>query len=175
MNQEQIIIELNGAYTRFNQFINSLTEPELLFSYEHKWNALQQLQHIVLCVAPLVHLSGMPAETIAQQFGRVSKEGRSYDTLLQEYVEKLAEGGKAPERFLPEIVSPDQKISLNNKLAGMIQELVKRIGNFNEQELDTLAIPHPLLGVLSFREMLYNAIYHVQHHQALAAIYLSKK
>ena len=175
MNQEQIIIELNGAYTRFSQYINSLTEQELLFSYEHKWNALQQLQHIVLCVAPLVHVSGMSAEAIKQQFGLVVRESRSYETLQHEYAKKLADGGKAPERFLPEIISPDQKTSLNNKLAGMIQELVKRIGNFNEQELDTLAIPHPLLGVLSFREMLYNAIDHVQHHQALAAIYLSKK
>jgi hypothetical protein len=35
---------------------------------------------------------------------------------------------------------------------------------FSEKDLDTLILPHPLLGKVTLREMLYFTIYHVQHH-----------
>ena len=49
----------------------------------------------------------------------------------------------------------------------LIDKLISEIDVFTENELDTLSIPHPLLGSISLREMLYNAIYHVEHHQKI--------
>jgi hypothetical protein len=43
--------------------------------------------------------------------------------------------------------------------------LARRIDRFSETQLDQLILPHPLLGKLTLREMLYFTIYHVQHHQ----------
>jgi hypothetical protein len=31
--------------------------------------------------------------------------------------------------------------------------------------LDLLILPHPLLGKLTLREMLYFTLYHVEHHE----------
>ena len=36
---------------------------------------------------------------------------------------------------------------------------------FSEDEIDTYILPHPLLGKLTIREMIYFTIYHVEHHQ----------
>jgi len=46
-----------------------------------------------------------------------------------------------------------------------VQALARRIDRFSETQLDQLILPHPLLGKLTLREMLYFTIYHVQHHQ----------
>ena len=62
----------------------------------------------------------------------------------------------------------------NTGMPELIEKLNKEIEVFTEEELDTLLIPHPLLRNISLREMLYNAIYHVEHHQKQAENNLKK-
>lgn len=154
---------LAEKYNAFLDYINGLSNEEYLFSYQQKWTAAQQLEHIVLCLKPLVQFFGLDRSTIIQKFGKVESTGRNYDVLLRDYVAKLNEGGKAPEQYVPTTSSDDREI-LNMSLLKMIDELCLKIETFTEWELDTLGIPHPLLGKLSLREMLFNAIYHVEHH-----------
>ena len=40
-----------------------------------------------------------------------------------------------------------------------------RADSFSEKQLDTFILPHPLLGKLTLREMLYFTIYHAEHHK----------
>ncbi|XZF14722.1 DinB family protein [Chitinophagaceae bacterium MMS25-I14] len=168
MNKQAIIHLLTEKYSSFIDYINTLSTDEYLFDHEGKWTAGQQAEHIVLCVKPLVQVFSMDKAAIAQNFGVTKRESRTYDVLLNDYKEQLNEGGKAPGRYLPATVSQDQKEILNETLSQNIKELCARIETFNEQELDSLLIPHPLLGKLTLREMLYNAAYHVEHHQTQA-------
>ncbi len=167
MNKPAIIDSLTKNYHAFIHYINGLTPEEYSFSANQKWTAGQQLEHIVLCVKPLVQVFSMEPLMIEQNFGRANRPGRAYEVVLTDYTEKLQEGGKAPERYVPEAISQDQRIILTETLANRIKELCSKIDNFTEEDLDGLCIPHPLLGSLTLREMLYNAIYHVEHHHNL--------
>ena len=51
------------------------------------------------------------------------------------------------------------------QLNQLISALCLKLDDYSEAELDHYSIPHPLLGALSLREMLYNMIDHVQVHQ----------
>lgn len=175
MTKQDITTAFTTNYTAFTHYINSLSESEYAFSYEGKWTAGQQLEHIVMCVKPLVQVFSMDKNAIAQTFGTTDKPGRDYDTLLSEYKTKLTEGGKAPSKFVPETTSVEQRQALSEKLPQLINSLNEKIETFTDAELDTLCIPHPLLGSISLREMLYNAIYHVQHHHRLAVANLKQK
>ncbi len=166
MNKQTIIGLLNEHYNSFVVYINGLTEEEYVFSNHGKWTAAQQLAHIVLCVKPLVQVFSMDKSAIAHTFGHTDKPGRSYEVLLDNYLVKLQEGGKAPERFVPAATPANQKEALCETLAKLVKELCSKIETFSESELDSLLIPHPLLGNITLREMLYNAIYHVGHHRA---------
>jgi len=165
MNKQEIGELLTKNYQSFINYINDLTPQEYAFSYQQKWTAAQQLEHMVLCVKPLVQVFSMDKPAIEQNFGVTDKPSRSYDVLLKDYLDKLGQGGKAPNRYVPETVLPEQRKELSDTLAKMIRELCAKIETFTEQELDTLCIPHPLLGNLTLREMLYNAAYHVQRHE----------
>jgi hypothetical protein len=169
MDKQAIIDSLVENHKSFVIYIRDLTADEYFFSHQQKWSAAQQLAHIVLCVKPLVQVFNMNKSAIKTNFGVVSSKGRTYDILLNDYLGKLAEGGKAPEKYIPEVISSDQRIVLVETLEKMINDLRAGIENFTEPELDSLAIPHPLLGKLSMREMLYNAIYHVVHHHQLTS------
>jgi hypothetical protein len=168
MNKQAIIDLLHKNYSSFITYIHDLSPGEYSFHNEEKWTAGQQLEHIVLCVKPLVQVFSMDKLTIEQNFGRSGKPGRTYEVLLENYLEKLKEGGKAPVRYVPEAITPNQRALLSETLTKLIQDLSSKIETFTEEELDSLLIPHPLLGNLTLREMLYNAAYHVQHHHEQA-------
>jgi hypothetical protein len=57
------------------------------------------------------------------------------------------------------------RAALLEKLEKRTAALARKVQKMTDNQLDTLLLPHPLLGKLTFREMLYFTIYHVQHHQ----------
>ena len=95
-------------------------------------------------------------------FGRANRPSRSYDELVTRYKEKLQAGGKSTARFLPD--STCDRLALIQTLQNHVNSLSSRINRFSESELDEFILPHPLLGKLTLREMLYFTIYHVEHH-----------
>lgn len=167
MNKINIAHQLTENYTAFIRFVQSLTPEQYDHAPEGKWTAGQQLAHLVLCVKPLVQVYGMPAAMIMQTFGQTDRGSRSYDELTQTYREKLEEGGKAPSKFVPEPSPFHQREELCITLDNLIATLNREIAAFTDEELDTLQVPHPLLGNLTLREMLFNAIYHAEHHHRM--------
>ncbi len=112
---------------------------------------------------------------IEKSFGSTARHGRTYEELKAEYLTKLGSGGLAPEKYVPKPENePDREVLVQN-LQSLVETLCSEIETFSEQELDTLCIPHPLFGLLTLREMLYNASYHVEHHQVIAKQYLDNK
>jgi hypothetical protein len=91
-----------------------------------------------------------------------NRPSRSYEELVIKYKAKLAAGGKATSRFIPK-----KEISISastQKLTRLINSLCANLNSYSETQLDQFILPHPLLGKLTLREMLYFTIYHVQHH-----------
>lgn len=165
MHKQEIIAKLKDNYFSFLVSIHELSEEEYTFQYEDKWTAAQQMEHIVLCVQPLVQVYGMNTMAIEQLFGKTARRNNTYDELVEMYLSKLQAGGKAPTNFLPQ--SHYSRAQMLHQLNELIQTLQDQIMAFNETELETLLIPHPLLESITLKEMLYNAIYHVEHHQTL--------
>jgi hypothetical protein len=175
MDKTAIIHLLVEKHDAFGKYINGLTDEEYQHCDQEKWTAEKQLEHIVLCLKPLVQVFSMDKKTIEQTFGKTERESVTYDVLLGQYLQKLNEGGKAPARYVPETTIQNQKEQLINELNVIVKKLCSLIELFAEQELDQLCIPHPLLGNLTMREMLYNTIYHVEHHQQQAVQNLKNK
>jgi hypothetical protein len=175
MDKAEIIVALKKNHNSFIQYINELTNEEYLFSDQPKWTAGQQLEHIVLCVKPLVQVFSMDKLMIEKNFGTAKNPSRTYEVLLDEYSAKLKAGGKAPERYVPASSVSNQKEMLTEKLTNLVNDLCSQIENFTEEELDRLCIPHPLLGNITLREMMYNAICHVEHHHEMTRKNLENK
>jgi hypothetical protein len=91
-------------------------------------------------------------------------QNRTYEELVVIYQKSLLNGGKAGSLFIPKNVSIGKKKILINDLTGLIKSLNEKIERLSEQDLDKYILPHPLIGKISIREMLYFTIYHVQHH-----------
>ncbi|MEL6254730.1 MAG: DinB family protein [Bacteroidota bacterium] len=175
MNKQAIIQTLNENYQAFINYVSSLSEEDYSYRHEGKWDAARQLNHINLSVAPLVQVYSLPPAVIEKNFGRKKRTDRSYEDLLTAYQGLLATGGKAPSRFVPGEEEMPPRQEMIDQLSALVPKLCSLIDNTSDEDLDSLLIPHPLLKLLTLREMLYNAIYHVSHHQKQIETYLAQK
>lgn len=164
MNTSEITRLLQENHKAFIAYMTALGNADFMQRYGQKWTAGQQLQHITICVKPLVQVFSMDKPMIAATFGVGAGISRNETEMFNLYKEKLDAGGKAPERFVPPNVELSQKQTLTETLQKHIDHLCAALNTFNDDELDTLLIPHPLMGNITLREMLINAIQHVEHH-----------
>jgi len=82
---------------------------------------------------------------------------------------KLAEGAKAPRQFLPHgahapIRSAQMRLKILRDWETVGAKLLATIHPWPESDLDRCLLPHPLLGKLTVREMIFFTLYHNLHH-----------
>ncbi len=165
MTKQEISNKLTSNHQVFTDLIVALSDSDFTFAPPGKWTAGQQLDHILRAVSPLTKILALPKFLIKLIFGRANRPSKDYEGLVKKYHTKLESGGKATGRFIPAMVEPKQKEILRNKLLHAVAQLIKNIDAYSEQQLDTYILPHPLLGKLTLREMMYFTIYHVEHHR----------
>jgi hypothetical protein len=166
MNKEAIIDSIEHAYQNLIDCIEGLDEHAFLLAAEGKWSAGKQLDHMIKSVAPVNMAMGLPNFIPALLFGKANRPSKTYEELVAKYQSKLAAGGKAPAQFVPPFIPFEAKTKLINRLKNLVKALCKKINRQSEEALDKNILPHPLLGKLTLREMLYFTIYHAAHHQA---------
>ena len=167
MNKEQIAEKLQTNHARFIRQLQQLNETDFCYAPEGKWSAGQQLDHIVKAVAPVNLAFGFPNFLLKWQFGSANRPSRTYDQLIEKYNRKLQEGGRASGRFMPAVIAANDRAKLVARLNTLVNQLVRKTKSQSEESLDKYILPHPLLGKLTLREMLYFTAYHVEHHRQL--------
>jgi len=164
MKKEEIKDQLVNHHNKFTELIGGLSDILANNAMPGKWTPLQQLSHIEKSVAPVKLAFALPKFMLSLMFGKVRRPSVSYEELKANYKSKLDAGGKSTTRFLPDTTCDRHKLlDVLNKHVGV---LCQRMERFSESELDTFTLPHPLLGKITLREMLYFTIHHVQHHHA---------
>jgi DinB superfamily len=167
MTKEQIINKLKSNHQEFLNYIDTLSETQFNFAPAEKWTAGQQLEHIMLSVKPLAQGFILPKFMLKIIFGTANRPSKTYDELVAKYKSKLESGGRASGAFIPKPVGFDAKNRISGKIQKFVNSICNQISSYSEHDLDRLIIPHPLLGKLTVREMLYFTIYHVDHHKQL--------
>ncbi len=176
MDKAKIIEELNRKYSGFADFVGTMSEDDFTFALNgEKWTAGQQADHLCRSLAPLNKGLKAPEFILKTMFGTADRESAGYDELVDRYREAIAPGVTPPDAFRPDTIPFDKKDELLEELRSQLNVLCGGIEKFDEGKLDHLVLPHPLLGKLTLREMLYFTIYHAEHHHRHIAQCLAQK
>lgn len=131
------------------------------------WSAADTVRHLIKSTFPVVKALGMPRIVLRVLFGRPKREPWSYEQYRERYLAALAAGGKAG-RFSPSRRSESDleawRSSILSRYATVNRNLRSAIARWPDPRLDAYQLPHPLLGNLSVREMLFSTLYHQRHH-----------
>jgi hypothetical protein len=106
-----------------------------------------------------------PSFLLRRAFGKPNRPLRSYEQLVQRYQEKLQKvESTAPLPFAASKAQEIDGLSLWKDYDIEVKKHLKYLTKVKDRKLETTLIPHPLLGRLITRELLYFQHYHTEHH-----------
>jgi hypothetical protein len=163
-SREEIANALSQNFAAFANCVSAYNENDFTAMPGGKWGAGQHLEHLIRSSQPVYMAIGLPAFLLKLLFGKPNRTARSFEELVQRYQEKLHNGGAASGRFVPPVVPYNQKEQKIKLFVALKDKLQKRITALPEHKLDNCLLPHPLLGKITIREMLFFTVYHTTHH-----------
>jgi len=163
-----LIANLKDSNQRVINWFTEIPAKDFFTRQGEAWSASDNVDHLIKSHKPIAKALKLPKITLKAMFGTPDKPSMTYEELCQVYRDLLAKGAQAAGRFLPDQQSPENpdetKAELINQFSKASAELVSVAEKWDENELDGYFLPHPLLGKLTIREMLYFTIYHNLRH-----------
>lgn len=133
---------------------------------EGKWTTGQQALHLLQSIIPVNDALSIPKFLLRYKFGKANREVRSYEMIVQRYQERLRESQgvtfKASQNM--KIPSINEKEYILTRLQVENKKLQYKTRKLSDKNLDTLVLPHPLMGKMPVREILMWTAYHYEHH-----------
>ncbi|MDB5241765.1 MAG: hypothetical protein JWP57_2390 [Spirosoma sp.] len=129
-----------------------------------KWSAVQHIQHITKGAGAYYRYLHMDKDLIQHTFGTTSRLSKSFDEVYSAYHKRLAEVAKSTSRFDPEDNASISLLTEIDKGRQIVEGIIVQLATWPDADLDKYSCPHPILGNLTAREMLYFTIIHAEHH-----------
>jgi uncharacterized damage-inducible protein DinB len=134
---------------------------------EGKWTTGQVVKHLLQSITPLNAAMSLPKFILKYKYGVSNREVRDYDSVVRRYRERLEEARGITYRRSRQMKVPS--IKEKRYLLGRLQVESKKLQyktakRWNDRQLNTLILPHPLMGKMPVREMVMWTAYHVEHH-----------
>ncbi len=174
-SKEEIISRIEKEMDAWNSLLKNL-DAHFFEKQNQKWSIAENLQHLHLSVKPLNLAFSLPRFLIKTMFGKPYRKSYDYEEIIKRYAQLLNDGAKATAAYQP------KKYTIGKNKAAILQRFynshavfLKKLKMFEEKELDDFFLPHPLLGKLTIREMLFFTVYHLQHHRhSIEMLYANK-
>ncbi|MBJ7881069.1 DinB family protein [Gelidibacter salicanalis] len=166
MHKDEIADLLEEKYHNLLNWLEVQDEDKWLQGPEGKWTTGQQALHLLQSIKPLNDVLSMPRFWFKYAFGINNRDLRDYDMIVQRYLERLEEFKKNPAKASKKLKVPkikDKKYILT-RLQVESKKLQYKTRRISDKNLDTLVLPHPIMGKMPIRELLMWTAYHAEHH-----------
>jgi len=152
-----------GFYSIVRQ-VEPIDESTFFAPIGDKWSIAENILHLTQSAKSLNQGLALPKEVLAEQFGKIDRAHFNYEAVVSNYLAILSTGLKARGAFVPELPDNPSKTVLISSFIKHHEALADFLDTFTETELDELCIRHPVLKLLTLREMYYFMHYHFGHH-----------
>ena len=171
--KSELIAGLRDSDQRVTNWFTEIQAKDFFTRQADVWSASDNLDHLIKSHKPLAKALKLPKLSLRAMFGLPQKASLSYEELCQLYRDEIAKGAQASGRYLPSQEEADanvekKKKELIDQFSKVSAELVSTVERWTEEELDQYLLPHPILGKLTIREMLFFTIYHNLRHASQA-------
>lgn len=167
MDREHIPDLLEEKYQTLIKWLEQQPPERWESGPEGKWTTGQVALHLLQSIAPLNTSMSLPKFVLKNKYGVANREVREYDAVVKRYRERLenARGATYSRSRNMKVPKLKEKSYLINRLQVESKKLqYKTAKRWTDSQLDTLILPHPLMGKMPIREMVMWTAYHVEHH-----------
>ena len=167
-NKSEIAAALQAQNLEFQNLLLGVPTSTFFDGSSEKWSVAHHMKHITSAVSRIAQGLQNPELLPKREPATASKD---YETLKNTYLHALQT--TPPEKLqqlgsrvaLEEYSDADAyKSQMTSGFSDAITTFNHALEGFKEENLESLGMPHPLIGVISAREMLFFAVYHNTHH-----------
>lgn len=167
-SQPDILAALNKLSTEGTTFWSSIPPDVFVDQPEQGWSPAQNVLHLIKSVKPVAKALKLPRFLLRMLFGKAKAPSRHYAALRSHYLERI-QNYELKGKYAPEAVRVTETSALTQKklvasLTKALESLSHAVEAWQEQALDQYQLPHPLIGKLTVREMLFFTLFHYEHH-----------
>lgn len=166
MENKTITAQLKSNEDLLIALFDSVTPDFWVKKPDGKWSAGQHVIHLVQSTRPLLRALRMPNFLLKWRFGKSNRPSRSYEEVVKRYKEKLAlsQGVVGPFSLNMPESDHSQAQSWLSQLSQLNDSINKVTLGLKDMDMDTILLPHPLMGKMTLREILMWNAYHTLHH-----------
>lgn len=167
----QIIEQLTSVRDGVAATVQSITPEQFDNGTAQAWSAASYLKHLILSVKPFAKAMNLPKEQLNKMFDKPDRPSHTFEELTAMYKQRLAEGIRAEDFDAVTPVTyrmPEGVENVKDYLVDVWNDSNNRVltalESWDESELDTYQLPHPAVGLITMREMLFFTVYHNNLH-----------
>lgn len=163
------LIRALGALEReSSRYLEPWTTDRFFAPQGDKWSPAEHVRHLSKSVRPVAMALRIPKLVLALRFGIARGESASFEAIRARYHRQLESGADAgrygPSDRASELEPEAWKRQILARWTRVNDDLIAALEGWRERALDRYRLPHPLLGKLTVREMLFFTVYHNAHH-----------
>ncbi len=167
--RQDVLDALADLETRELRFWLEIDPERFARPFGEAWSPADTVRHLIKSTVPITRALKLPKMVLRALFGQGAAASASYPALVERYHAVLAAGGKAG-RYSPSPHRPPADVrswqqGLVSECQSAVRALAAAVQPWGDGELDRCRLPHPLLGKLTVREMLFFTLYHFEHHR----------
>ena len=163
-SKPEIISELKNSFDLLHQTGNAVPDELFNISKENKWTAAENIEHIARATKMTSLAFTLPKFLHVLLYSTPNRTSHGYTKLVHNYEKKLENGAQATGVYVPKKTDYN-KPELLNKLKKNGDKLTSALSTkWTDEQLDRYQVSHPILGLLTVRELAYFTIYHNGHH-----------
>ena len=166
MDKDEIADLLETKHQELFAWLEKQPQENWELGPKEKWSTGQHIQHLVDSLQLLNNALSYPKFLLKYKFGTCNREPRDYNAVAEKYQQKLLENQERARVFNQKLKKPalGERVRLLTKFQIQQKKLQYKTKRINEKKLDTLLIPHPLMGEMTLREIIMWTAYHTEHY-----------
>ncbi|WP_456441325.1 DinB family protein [Psychroserpens sp.] len=166
MNKDSIAELIDDKNNALISWISAQEDEKWIEGPKNKWTSGQHALHLLQSIKPLNDALSMPKFVLRYKFGKSNRDVRDYQTVVNRYQERLKNAvgetfGPSKNMKTPALT---EKQYLLDRLQVEGKKLQYKTRKISDKNLDTLILPHPLMGKMPIREIIMWTAHHIEHH-----------
>lgn len=161
--RDEILSFVDDVQRQSTAYWSAFPDVEFFAKIGEAWSPAENVRHLAKSIRPVTKALRMPRLVLFFLFGRAGRPSRTYEAMVEHYEATLAKGGDAG-RFAPSQRAVTDRTEVLAQQEQANRELRAAIARWPDKALDRYQLPHPLMGKLTVREMLFFTLYHQLHH-----------
>lgn len=141
-------------------------DDEFFFKGNGKWSPAENLEHLRLSFYKSWQGLFIPKFISRIIFKKPQSTSLPYEVLQEKYEQLLSNGAKATKEYIPDF---SKKKRTKDQVIEEFRSTFNRYLNevryyWEEKTMESYQFPHPLLGLITARELMYFNLFHCWHH-----------